>query len=360
MSDWYPGSFTKNFSWGPTAKGLRELYDLIRHGFGGESLDVPRSLFRERVKDIQRPDYIPLNFFLFNKVKGGTDFVVADELVFQAVHFRHSSSFDKLALFAFNLSIVGTWKRASVQQREPALWARHYLLERVSGDFDWNTDKVNANDIEHFVLTDERYKAQTARKLATNLAYLYKQGRLRDYNTKKAERWWLSALFLTLDRACETMVSIGRVPQEDNFEEYVIRYNFHGLSGPRSVERDLASHHFIKLYTACGGVSRFSEAATLERQKILLPDIMDFANNPEPVGVFHPSNPKARGTIPRACAMLAKYIAGFESVDIDELEDFDVETFVRNRTVDALTDLKIAGIRPSMSVDDLLNLTRGE
>lgn len=358
--EWHPGSFTKNFSWGPTDRGLRELHNLIRVGFDDRLEDVPRSVFRARVARLDRPDYIPLNFFLYNKPKSGVDFVVVDELVFQALNFRHSANFDKLALFAFNLSLVGSWKRAAPYQRRPALWALHYVADRLGPELGWSTKTVTANDIERFVSTDSRYRGQTARKLATNLAYLYGQGRLSEFKSKQAERWWLSALFLTLDRACEELFAKGALPQEDRYEEYAIKYGFHQLSGPRSVEKDLAFVHFTKLYSACGGKFRFSEEATLERQRILLPQIQHFANNPEPIGVFHSSNPKARGAIPRACAMLAQYVGGFEWIPLDELDDFDVETFVRRRTQAALDYLREKEISPTMSVEQLLQLTRGE
>src|SRR3546814_16396779 len=111
-----------------------------------------------------------------------------------------SAAFDKLALFAFNLSRVGRWKKAAPYQDRPALWAFHYLSERVARDFGWNTRQISADDIERFVSSDERYKARTSRKLSTNLNYLYKQGRISDYKSSRAERWWLSALFLALDR----------------------------------------------------------------------------------------------------------------------------------------------------------------
>jgi hypothetical protein len=75
--------------------------------------DLPRQVFRDRVKDTGLPDYIPLNFFLFNKPINGVDYVICDELVFQALNFPHSKSFDLLALFAFNLSMVGDWKGAT-------------------------------------------------------------------------------------------------------------------------------------------------------------------------------------------------------------------------------------------------------
>ena len=358
--EWHPGSFTKNFSWGPSDRGLRELHNLIRVGFDGRLEDVPRTIFRARVRELGRPDYIPLNFFLYNKIKFGTDFVVVDELVFQALNFRHSANFDKLALFAFNLSMVGTWKRAAPYQRRPALWAFHYVADRLGPLLEWDAKKISADDIERFVSSDSRYHAETARKLATNLAYLYGQGRLAEYKTKRAERWWLSALFLMLDRFCEELLAGGVVAQEERYEEYAIKGGFHSISGPRSVERDLAFFHFTKLYGACGGRSRFSEEATLERQKILLPDIQHFANNPEPIGVFHPSDPKARGAVPRACAMLAQYVAGFEWIPLDDLEDFDVEVYVRNRTQQALQYLHEHEISPRMSVEELLQLTRGK
>lgn len=358
--EWHPGSFTKNFSWGPSDRGLRELHNIIRVGFDNKLEDVPRPLFRARVAEQGRPDYIPLNFFLYNRIKTGTDFVVVDELVFQALNFRHSLQFDKLALFAFNLSMVGTWKRAAPYQKRPALWAFHYIADRVAPELGWDTRRVSANDIERFVSTDARYRAATARKLATNLAYLYNQGRLAEYRSKQAERWWVSALFLTLDRVCEEMVARGNVPQEERYEQYAIREGFHLISGPRSVEKDLAFVNFTQLYAACGGRSRFSEEATLERQRILLPQLQHFANNPEPIGVFHPSNPKARGAVPRACAMLAHYLAGFEWIPLEELEDFDVETYVRNRTRAALEYLRNNDISPTMSVEELLQLTRGQ
>ena len=41
--DWKPGSFTKNFSWGPPANGLLELYESIRIGFDNQMEDVPQS-----------------------------------------------------------------------------------------------------------------------------------------------------------------------------------------------------------------------------------------------------------------------------------------------------------------------------
>lgn len=248
-----PGSFTKNFSWGPQENGLRELHKIIRDGFENKIEDVPRAIFRDRVALSGRPDYLPLNFFLFNTIKAGVDFVVADELVFQAVNFRHSANFDKLALFAFNLSQVGTWKRAEVWQSRPALWAYHYIADRVGPVFDWNTKLITAKDIEGFVQSDARYRAETARKLSTNLNYLYQQGRLVDYKSNKSDRWWLSASFLALDRVTEIMVRNGKIPQDRDHNEYLTNSGFDLIAGRRSLEKNLAAHHFVELYTVCGG-----------------------------------------------------------------------------------------------------------
>jgi hypothetical protein len=358
--EWHPGSFTKNFSWGPADRGLRELYDVIRTGFDGRLEDVPRRLFRERVKASGRPDYIPLNFFLFNKIKAGVDHVVVDELVFQAINFRHSNAFDKLALFAFNLSMVGHWRAEKPYQSRPALWAFHYVADRLGPELGWDARRVSADDIQHFISTDDRYKAKTSRKVATNLNYLYKQGKIADLRSYRPERWWLSALFLALDRMIEEKEGAGRIVEESRYAELLVKSGFYMISGRRSIEKDLAAGHFVELYAACGGRSRFSEEAVRERQKILLKEISAFANDPNPIGVFHPSNPAARNAIPRACAMLAHYLAGFEWFDIDELDDFDVATYVKDRTRLALNQLKQRNIAPSMSAEELLRLTRGE
>ena len=122
---WRPGSFTKNFSWGPPSGGLRQLHESIRVGFDGELKDVPRKIFRNRLTTSGRIDYIPANFFLYNKVVDGVDYIIVDELVFQALEVDHSRRFDRLALTAFNLSNVGRWQGAASYQKYPALWA-HY------------------------------------------------------------------------------------------------------------------------------------------------------------------------------------------------------------------------------------------
>ena len=50
--DWKPGSFTKNFSWGPVVGGLVRLHECIRLGFNSQMVDVPRTDFRERLAGV--------------------------------------------------------------------------------------------------------------------------------------------------------------------------------------------------------------------------------------------------------------------------------------------------------------------
>ena len=292
--DWRPGSFTKNFSWGKE-KGLRELFDAIRIGFDGRLEEVPREVFRKRLAETGRPDYIPINFFLFNRQRGTTDVIVVDELVFQALTLKHSQRFDKLALFAFNFTYVGKFKRATKNQRRPAMWAYHYIRDRVAGDYGWETKRISADDIEKFVFSDPRYRAEGARKLATNLNHLYRIGHIGDFANEKVERWWVDALFLALDRVIEDRRLDGRQPSDKELPDLLARSGFQEIGGKRSLEKDLATRHLIRLYVECGGRDRFSEEAVLERTALRLTDVEKWIapNDVDLRGAVHPTNSAA-------------------------------------------------------------------
>jgi len=358
LDEWKPGSFTKNYSWGERSAGLLQLHESIRVGFNGEVKDVPRRVYRKRVAALKRPDYIPINFFLFNKSIKGVDHIVADELVFQAITEEHSARFDKLALFAFNFSFVGKWSGASPDQRRPALWSYFYVHDRVARQFRWNTNLVSADDIENFVSSDSRYKAKTARKLSTNLNYLYSIGRLSEFASPRVERWWVDALFLALDRLVEDRGLDGLVTPETQFPSLLSRFDFQQISGHRSIEKDLAAKHLVTLYTACGARGRFSDDLVKDRSALLLPEVeWLLANDQRPQGAVHPTNPSILKSIPRACAMLARY-AGFEVIDADELANFNPEEFVRRHTREALANLRKRKIQPTMSAEELMKITR--
>jgi hypothetical protein len=357
--EWRPGSFTKNFSWG-FGRGLRELHEIIRIGFKGDLIDVPRDVFRSRVERSGRPDFIPINFFLLNGPIEGKDHLLVDELVFQALEFEHSERFDQLALFAFIYSMVGTWKGAKRYQERPALWAHHYVADRVAHTFNWDTSKVSADDIEAFIGSDSRYVGKTTRKLSTNLNFLFEVGGLSHLASNRVDRWWVDAMYLALDRITETRRIAGSPTSENRYDSYLTASGFHSVSGPRSVEKDLAQRHIVSLFLACGGRARFDRESVIELTKTTLPEIERWlANNPSPIAAVHLSNPRIVKTIPRPCAMLAKSL-GFETFDIDDLAELDVEDLVRIKLESALAQLRQRGISPSMSAEELMKLMRDE
>jgi hypothetical protein len=357
---WRPGSFTKNFSWGRPPTGLGELHELIRIGFNNEMKDVPRAEFRARIEHLGKPVYIPLNFFLFNKSVGGVDHLCADELVFQALNWGHNRNFDKLALFAFTLSIAGRWNGAKQFQRRPALWANAYVREHVAKKLAWNTRLVNANDIQRFVENDPRYEAKTSRKLSTNLSYMLTGGHLSEFSEPRIQRWWVDCLFLALDRIIEDRLLDRRETKPTQYASLLDEYGFLELTGKKTLEKTLATKHLVELYTACGGRDRFSEDATQERIATLKKQLDLYVASPNdsrPRGALHPTNPRILKSIPSACAMLAKY-AGFEVISPDQMEEFDLEEFVRQGTQAALARLREDNIKPTMTAEEIMRITR--
>jgi hypothetical protein len=118
------------------------------------------------------------------------------------------------------------------------MWANAYIRDRVAGALNWDTKKVNTDDIEAFVSGDKRYKAQTSRKLATNLNYQYLIGGLSGFSSQKIERWWVNALFLALDRLIEDRKLDGLETPEAKFASLLAQSGFLALTGRRSLERN--------------------------------------------------------------------------------------------------------------------------
>lgn len=354
---WRPGSFTKNFSWGDGA-GLSELHAVIRAGFADTMADVPREEFRDRIRPSGRPDYIPMNFFLFNKVVDGMDMIVADELVFQALSWDHSPAFDRVALFAFVFSYAGRWKGAKAYQRRPAMWANAYIRDRVAKELSWDERRITSNDIQHFVDNDPRYEAETSRKLATNLNYLLHIGHVGEFSEKRVTRWWVDCLFLALDRLIEDARVNRAEVRSEGYQSFLEKSDFRNLTGGRTIEKDLAINRLVWLYRAVGGRDRFSDDAVAARMQELMPEHpMPRPNDPRPRGAVHITNPRLLKSIPPSCTELAR-LAGFDVITPDELEDFDAAAFVRDRTEWALADLNEKGIRPIISIEELLEDTR--
>jgi len=359
---WLPGSFTKNFSWGE-GRGLRHLYDSIRTGFDGELKPVPRDEYRHRIVSANRPDFIPINYFLFNEIRDGVSYIIVDELVFQALTTEHSPRFDKLALFALNFSHAGIWRGARAGQRYPTLWARQYIVDVVAKKLNWNTSRMSATDVQEFLLDSPQFVAssdETYRKVATNLNFIYDVGDLGGFRAPRIERWWVDALFLALDRIIADRRLDGLDVNPSEWPARLSEAKFREITGPVTLEKTFAIGHLLSLYAICGGESRFDPEKVSERVSVLLPDYdWRSPNDTRPQGAVHPTNPRILKTIPRACAPLAEQV-GFEIVYADDLESFDPEEYVRRRTADAIEGLQRDGVRPTMTADELYKLTRGE
>ena len=355
---WLPGSFTKNFSWGKD-RGLEALHEHIRIGFDGKLEPVPREEYRRRVSQIQRPDFIPLNFFLFNQIVNGESYVVVDELVFQALTAEHSRRFDLLALFAFNLSMVGLWKGATRGQRYPALWAKHYITDHLATELKWDVGNVSKNDIVSFLRESPQFKAKTSfDKIATNLSFMYLIGGLQDFRSERIERWWVDALFLALDRIVADEAIDGKVLATHALPKRILKSGFAKLTGIATPEKNFAMAHLLTLYTVCGGSNRFQPDKVKEGILVRIPDYVDnIPNDPRPPGALHPTNPRILKTIPRSCAPLAESV-GFQIVYPDDLDGFDPSEFVRSRTASAINNLEETGIVPKLSSEELHKLTR--
>jgi hypothetical protein len=194
------------------------LYLWVPNALLPEGLDVTKvwgftyksNIVWHKIRKDGRSDERGVGFYFRNVTE--LDHVLVDELVFQALKFDHSPRFDRLALFAFIYSMVGAWKGAKPYQQRPALWAHYYIAERVARKFNWDTSRVSANDIEDFVTSDARYHAKTARKLSTNLNFLFQVGGLHQLASSRLERWWVDAMCLALDRIPETRRMSGRAP----------------------------------------------------------------------------------------------------------------------------------------------------
>ncbi len=279
-------------------------------------------------------------------------------MVFQALNFPHSPRFDKLALFTFNFTYAGKFARASAAQRRPALWAHHYIRDRVGKQLNWNTAPVNADDIEAFLRDSVNYRGQQSRrKTATNLAYLYRAAHLNELKDPRVDRWWVDSLFLGLDRLIDDRKLDNKSTADGQLSSLLRMSGFSELTGPKSLERDLAKEHLIRLYIACGGRERFSDSYVKQLTELTLSDF-SIPNDDRPQGAIHPTNARILKSIPRICAMLAKD-AGFDLIDADELLNFNLEDFVMRHTQEALRRLQEQNIEPTMTAGELLNLTRG-
>src|SRR5665213_1169431 len=121
-----PGSFTRNFGWRGHGRGLKKLHDAIRLGFDSIAAPKTREAWRAATGIGDRDlSLLPTNFSLYND----NALVVPDDLVLLAISEEHSRDWDRLVLFALNLSNVGS--PPSDADPSPMRWANEFVRERL-------------------------------------------------------------------------------------------------------------------------------------------------------------------------------------------------------------------------------------
>jgi len=253
-----PGSFSKNFGWGD-APGLGLLHRVINAVFSDGLKPVPRDTAREIIAQNADGDpLVPLNFFLYNQVERGKSYIVPDQLVLEALARDHDQSFDRLAMCALNFSRVGTWDRARPYQSHPAPWARRFVVEEVWNGRRWDVSKITSDKIEDFFSSGAMiYSADSPRKFATNLHYLYQQSSLLGLTSSEREDWWSSALFLFLDRCIFDREISLRMPAQDILL-FVEAEDFWALTAADPALAPYAAFSVIEEYLDLGGPARFA------------------------------------------------------------------------------------------------------
>jgi hypothetical protein len=253
-----PGSFTKNFAWqhGKGHRGFSKLHGAIRAGFSSKLESVARVNWRKSSKLADADFYIAANFFLFNVVSGGTNIIPVDELVRQAVGEDHSAAFDRLALFAFNLSLGGKRAGSNNGMEFPALWANEFVRQPLWHDGRWQRSALDIGAMDAFL--DDRIQGVGRVKCRMNYRHLFELTRFlpatNDQINSDAESWAAPALFLAWDRrrigspsALTTPSLITQSVAEEHFK----------LLGLTQTEFEAIVAPIAAQYVAVGGDARF-------------------------------------------------------------------------------------------------------
>lgn len=226
-----PGSFSKNAGWASHGDGLRLLFDIVNATFDGD----PEFVQRAHAINIIRNNFhtsseLILNFFLFNAIKNGESYIISDQLVQRALYNEHNKDFDLLAISAFNFSRAGVWRGARPFQRYPAPWARNFVVDRLFSGSKWIGGRVNSGEIEEYLKRNMIYGADSPRKYATNLNFLYNRAGLPAISDGTNEVWWHDALYLFLQRA-NLDGSIARNSETEAILRFLLSEDFFALTG---------------------------------------------------------------------------------------------------------------------------------
>jgi hypothetical protein len=249
-----PGSFTKNFAW--QGSGLAKLHTAIKSGFSSQLTPVTREAFRAHCgvpqKDLQ---LIPINFFLFNALHQQKLHLEIDELVFQAIEQPHSLVFDRLALFALNLSQVGGLKAGGAD------WAREFVQERLWVNGYWKRAMLSKERLEEFLRERLDARPEVRNKCITNYRHLYELAGYFDdreeYIENRDGTWLCSAIILAWDRA----ILAGRLPKdatEAQLGKYADDAAIHNLLGVPKEFGERLARSLAGSYADYEGTRRFA------------------------------------------------------------------------------------------------------
>ena len=196
-----PGSFSKNFAWHGT--GLRKLHGAIRAGFQDTLAAVDRQSFRVDAGVEGAIVLIPINFFLHNR----DGRLSVDELVFQAIERDHSRNFDRLALFALNLSRVGSGRDVHSGRNivsRPAMWANEFVREQLWSSGVWQRAALLDGSLDEFLRDRIDAQRNVRVKCRNNYRHIFELCKFwpspLSVINAEADQWVSSALFLAWDR----------------------------------------------------------------------------------------------------------------------------------------------------------------
>ena len=210
---------------------------------------------------------IPINFFLHNH----DGQMSIDELVFQAIERDHSARFDRLALFALNLSRVGGGHDPSSGRdivARPAMWANEFVRERLWSQGMWKTSALRGASIDEFMMDRMVAQDPVRVKCRNNYRHMfelcgYLPSGLSVINSG-AEQWMGSALFLAWDRhildgGSRDKSSLLRLVESDEL------YKLLGVSRKHALAQ---ADPLADLYETAGCVDRFRQA-----ERAPMPDV---------------------------------------------------------------------------------------
>jgi hypothetical protein len=271
-----PGSFSKQFAWLRHGTGLSRLHGVIRQGFKHEPVMVDRSDWRKNsgIND-SSIDLIPLNFFLHNTILDRANFVSVDELVLQALVHDHSPNFDRLALFALNLSMAGL-RRATTgtplpishsrlrRDARPAMWANEFVREFLWKDGAWRASSLKIAEMDNFFDGHIDATKPVRTKVRANYRNLFELCRYLPADAAEidsgAAEWGPAAHFLAWDRLMldgELLDTAG----SDQLLEKATEHQLFKLLGISEEAGDRLAANAARQYLDAGGLERLRASA---------------------------------------------------------------------------------------------------